>query len=572
MSSLLEESRSLPSTRDVSVVAAAPRAAGRDARIEPKALETEQSRYRTWALRWVIVATVVRFLCVARIPLGNGEAYYFTWSRFLSLSYNDHPPLVAWMVRLTTAFGISPASVRLGPVLAAGLFGYLLYRLGERLATPRAALYALVLVTGLPVFLISSLVLNPEAALAPLWVGFLLAVEAMRERDEPWRPLVAGALLGAAFLAKYTAILLVPAVLLYAVASKPMRRWFARPSFYLGALLALLVTLPVIVWNHQRGWPSLHLHLVERAAATAVPVAGENKINHLVEISSSSGIGALESVLRLVVGQVMSYSPLLAPLLVVGIGWAIARAKKDDRALFLASFCVPVLLFLLVTMARVKDSEQHWTMMAFVPAVLAAGIVLDGASLGSKALRWLGAGGVALSGAFFVLANVHVHSTALLRLLPADKYDPKADLVNELVGWDRVKASVAQAVNAAPGEVVLASTHYSMCGRLAFETGDQPPVFCLTARRTAYDFFGRRNPPADASIVLVTTDVYTALPSELATRACSLTQTVDVQRAGRNVARYLVHTCRPATAAEPPHPASLSSGPSELGKSSGPAT
>ena len=124
MSSLLEESRSLPSTRDVSVVAA-PRAADRDARVEPKALETEHSRYRTWALRWVIVATVVRFLCVARIPLGNGEAYYFAWSRFLSLSYNDHPPLVAWMVRLTTAFGIWGAAVggavAIGPLVGGAL-------------------------------------------------------------------------------------------------------------------------------------------------------------------------------------------------------------------------------------------------------------------------------------------------------------------------------------------------------------------------------------------------------------------------------------------------------------------
>ena len=37
------------------------------------------------------------------LPLGNGEAYYYSWSRFLDWSYYDHPPLIAWMVRLTTA-------------------------------------------------------------------------------------------------------------------------------------------------------------------------------------------------------------------------------------------------------------------------------------------------------------------------------------------------------------------------------------------------------------------------------------------------------------------------------------
>ena len=38
--------------------------------------------------------------CASRpLPLGNGEAYYYSWSRFLDWSYYDHPPLVAWMVR-----------------------------------------------------------------------------------------------------------------------------------------------------------------------------------------------------------------------------------------------------------------------------------------------------------------------------------------------------------------------------------------------------------------------------------------------------------------------------------------
>src|SRR5580698_3832357 len=177
--------------------------------------ERSEPNYRVLAAWWVGIATVVRFVCVARLPLGNGEAYYYSWSKFLDWSYYDHPPLVAWMVRATTVLGASPAAVRLGPILAAGAFGLLFYRLAERLFRPRAAFLALVLVTALPVFLGSSFVLNPEAPLAPLWVGFLVVLEGMRKRDGWWRPLLAGVLLGFAFLAKYTAILLVPSAFLY---------------------------------------------------------------------------------------------------------------------------------------------------------------------------------------------------------------------------------------------------------------------------------------------------------------------------------------------------------------------
>src|SRR5580692_3629161 len=146
--------------------------------------ERSEPNYRVLAAWWVGIATVARLVSVARLPLGNGEAYYYSWSKFLDWSYYDHPPLVAWMVRATTALGASPAAVRLGPILACAAFGYLFYRLAERLFRPRAAFIALVLVTALPVFLGTSFVLNPEAPLAPLWVGFLLVVEGMRKRDE----------------------------------------------------------------------------------------------------------------------------------------------------------------------------------------------------------------------------------------------------------------------------------------------------------------------------------------------------------------------------------------------------
>ncbi len=273
--------------------------------IEVDAGPTERDRvralpsFRVLAGWWIAAATVARLLCIARLPLGNGEAYYYSWSRFLDWSYYDHPPLVAWMVRVTTLFGsvTAPVAVHIGPVLASGAFGLVFHRLAERLVRPRAAFLALVVVTALPVFLASSFIVNPEAPLAPLWVGFLLAVLAMRDHDEPYRPLVAGVLLGLAFLAKYTALLLVPAAFLYVAASPPMRRWLRRPSFYAGGLTALFLALPVVAWNAVRGWPSIRLHIMERASV-AVPVAGENTVNQLVAVSSSSGTGFLQGVAR----------------------------------------------------------------------------------------------------------------------------------------------------------------------------------------------------------------------------------------------------------------------------------
>jgi hypothetical protein len=529
-----------------------------DVQVLPDDEARSEPNYRVLAVSWVFAATVLRLVCVGPLPISNGEAYYYTWSRFLDWSYYDHPPLIAWMVRVTTLFGSSPAAVRLGPVLAAGAFGLLFYRLGERLFRPRAAFFALVLVTALPVFLASSFVLNPEAPLAPLWVGFLCVLEGMRRRDGWQRPLLAGVLLGFAFLAKYTAVLLVPAALLYVASSAPTRRWLRRPSFYAGGLAALLIALPVLLWNQSRGWPSLRLHLVERAAA-ALPVPGENRINQLVAISSAAGGSHVESFLRVLVGQLMSYSPLLAPLLAMALVRSLRRSRRDDRDLFITAFSWPILLPLLVFMTQIRDSEQHWTMMAVMPAVLAAGHYGDEAWSRSGRLRTVAVAGIVLSGALFVLANVHARSTALLRLIPAGHYDARADMINELVGWDEVRASVTRAASTAGGSVVLASNHYSLCGRLFYEMGDVPSVYCPSPRRSAFDFFGRRDPPASATVIALTTDIHDDLPAGLANRPCAIADQVDIVRGGRRVARYLVHTCPPAVP-DGPRPTPVGSG------------
>ncbi len=501
--------------------------------------------YRVLASWWVLSATLIRLVCVASLPLGNGEAYYYSWSRFLGWSYYDHPPLVAWMARLTTLFGSSPAAVRLGPILAAGAFGLIFYRLAEKLYRPRAAFFALVLVTALPVFLGSSFILNPEAPLAPLWVGFLFVLEGMRRRDGWHRPLLAGTLLGLAFLAKYTAVLLIPATLLYMAASAPGRRWLRRPSFYAGGLVALVIALPVLVWNETRGWPSLRLHLVDRASA-ALPVAGENRINQLVAISSSTGTGLVGSFLRVLVGQLMAYSPLLAPLLVIALVRALRQARRDDRSLFITAFSWSILLPLLAAMTRFQDAEQHWTMVAFIPAVIAAGHYVDEGWSRAKLARTVAVAGVALSGIVFVAVNVHARTTTLLRLIPSAHYDARADMINELIGWDDVRASVTRAASAAHGNVVLASNHYSLCGRLLYEMGDSPAVYCPTARRSSFDFFDRRDPPANATVIALTTDIHNELPQGLEGRSCTLADTVDIERGGRRVARYFVEACPPA--------------------------
>ncbi|MGF1468762.1 MAG: ArnT family glycosyltransferase [Sandaracinaceae bacterium] len=495
----------------------------------PAPTEHEQAVERAvWRSRaaWLIGAlTMVRLWVTTATPLGNGEAYYLAWSRFPSLSYFDHPPLVALLGSLARIGGASRVSARLGSVLMSFLLGVLLYRLGERLFGPRAGFLALALVSALPAFVIHGYALNPEAALAPLWVLVLLEVQAMREGRSAWHAVVAGGLVGVAFLAKYTAILLVPSTFLYLATSPPMRPWLRRPVLYLGGLAALGAASPVILWNATHGWASVAYHLVERTAAGP----------------------AIDPALRaqeVLAGLAFFYSPLFLPLLLGG-AWVAWRRRKDDRYRFLLAYSVPALGFFLAVLMRVAEPEHHWTMVAFLGLSLIAGALVDELYDRSSRLRTYWWGALTLSLVAFLTVNIHLHTPLVVAAIPEDDYDGRYDFGNELFAWPDVTRAVRDAARRQDGGVVAAGSYYSICGKLLDELNDDPPVFCPGARSAFHDF-GRALPPDDHAVIYLANDRYPQDPGPLLPEhACREEPGVEHRKAGRVVRRYRLWTCTP---------------------------
>ena len=486
----------------------------------------------SWAARavWLVMGvTFVRLAIIASTGLSDTESYYYVWSRFLDWSYYDHPPMVAWMTRLTTLAGDSPFAVRIGSVLAAALFQALLYRVAARMFSARAGFVAVAIVTMLPAFLMTSFLANPEAPLAPLWVSYLLLLDGLRRGRQAWRPLALGLVVGVAFLAKFTAVLGVPLALLIVAVTPDLRHWLRRPSLYVGGLVALVVAAPVIVWNQRHGWPSLALHLVERMPPITVHSLATNGW-------------------RALVGQVFLFHPLVFPALVATLIMAIRRTPSDPRYRFLAWTSGPVLLFFLAVMAKACDAEPHWTMVGYMPLAVAAGGWLDERlDHPSRALGAYLKTVVAFSAAAAVLYVVHMWSPVLVRAIPASLYSPDGDPINETLGWDRVHAAIdASARRLGPGAVV-ASHHNVLCGHVAAELGDQPAMYCASPRRTEFDFLGRRTFPAGAPVIFVESTRYPADPGTvLEGLRCTRAATIDIERGGVAIGEYRIHECLPS--------------------------
>src|SRR5262249_49052455 len=386
---------------------------------------------------------------------------------------------------------------------------------------------AVAIVTALPVFFASGYVLNPEAPLAPLWALGLVTIERMREHDEPWRPLLAGAVAGLAFLAKYSGVLLMVVALLYVVVSPRGRRWLHRPSFWLGGPVALLVALPVLIWNQQRGWPSLVLHFQERTGPTDLPAL------------------ALHTV-QVVLARLAPFHPSTPPGLLVVRVCGIRRSGTDDRYRFLALASWPVLLFFLVMMARVRDPESHWTMVGYLPLAVGAGGWLDERRIG-LALRTYLAACLAVSVMGAAAFYAYARAPALRRFLPAWAYDANRDAFNEMAGWAELRTQVNRSADALGPQTVVASCQYALCAHILAALADRPPVYCPTERRTEFDFLARRDPPAGAPVLYIHDDHYQDDPAtRLPDRACQPLTTLKVERGGVVMQNYHLWACPPA--------------------------
>ena len=493
---------------------------------EAHELSMSLSRWGVRAALLITGASLVRLLILATTQIANGEAYYYVWSRFPSWSYYDHPPLVAWMAWLTTRFAHTDFFIRAGPVACSALFAWLLYRLTERLFSPRAGFIAVALVTILPVFFITSYALNPESPLAPLWVLFLLVLEGMRRHDEPWRPLAAGLVVGAAFLAKYSAVLLAVVGLSYVIVSPPMRRWLTRPSLYLGGVVAILGALPVIGWNFVRQWPSLTLHFVERKGP-------------------SDPLTLLHNASHAFLGQFGPFHPLLFPALLVTLVIVIQRSRQDDR------FRFPGAGQLASASLLPRDDG----------AGARSGIALDDGGLhsaGRRGRRPARRDGICPTSAQSVPGgkrrgerdrhrrDVHLFAVSRTAPVPARRaLRQQQGLLQRDGRLGQLRAGIESSAAGLGGDTVVASCQYALCSHILKALDDQPTVYCPGVRRTEFDSSSAAvDPPAKVPVLYVTDDHYHDDPALLfPDRDCHPLRVVSIERDGVVMQNYRLSAC-----------------------------
>jgi len=208
------------------------------------------------SLALVALLLILRAVMAGMLPLSADEAYYWLWSKHLAAGYYDHPPMIAWLIRVgTLLLGDTPLAVRLMGVVLSLPASWFVWKAGRVILDDdnRAGLSVLFFNLTLMIS-VELLAATPDMPSVVTSAAFLYCLAQIQTRQNGKWWLAAGAAAGLGLLSKFSALFLGAGTFFWLIADRRERHWLTSPWPYLGAILALVIFSPNLVWQSQHYW------------------------------------------------------------------------------------------------------------------------------------------------------------------------------------------------------------------------------------------------------------------------------------------------------------------------------
>jgi 4-amino-4-deoxy-L-arabinose transferase-like glycosyltransferase len=314
------------------------------------------------SIYWIIIINLLARLTVAAsTTLSNDEVYYVLYARYLDWSYYDHPPLVGWLIWLTT-FGLSGLDhellVRLGSLVLGTVNLWLVYRLGilikDRLT---GVVAALMLTASFYSSVIVGTAIIPDTPQSVFWLlAIFFFVRYIRDDHRRGsRLLLFGVCAGLAMLSKYHAVYLWVGALLYFVVYE--RTIIKRPALWGALAVTAVLFLPVVLWNLTSDYSGVGYHA--------------NRVG------SDAWLPSIKYLPAEFFGQIAYHNPANAYLIGLGLVLLYRRRKELVSPVigFLLATGVPLVLTTLA-MSLYNRTLPHWSGPAYFSLTLVAAYAL----------------------------------------------------------------------------------------------------------------------------------------------------------------------------------------------------
>jgi dolichol-phosphate mannosyltransferase len=226
----------------------------------------------TQAFRIIACLTLIRLVYIAFAPVTGQEVYYWLYAKNPALAYVDHPPMIAYSIYLgTLIFGDNGFGIKFMGVVASSLTNLFIYwtvvRAGADSPSDSAEKSGVlaVVIYNLTLFAHAfAIIQQPDNPLLLFWILVLFFIQEFQLTGKARNLIYAGISLGLAMLCKYTAVALLPGIVVALLLTPDGRRCLLTPYPWLAVLAACLVFSPVVYWNWTHDWASFQMQFNSR--------------------------------------------------------------------------------------------------------------------------------------------------------------------------------------------------------------------------------------------------------------------------------------------------------------------
>lgn len=413
-------------------------------------MQEDRRAYLQFVTLW-LVATLLKVVVAARLPLFVDEAFYWQEGRHLAAAYSDLPGLTAWLARLGTGAGSIVAggqhvlALRAPFLLLAALLPWLVAHIAGRWYGETQGWRAGMLALLMPLLGTLGILALPDV---PMAFATVLCLDAgarlLREVDAgSAAELALGLAIGALSHYRFVGVIGIGFVALLWLPEG--RRLLRDPRVWVALALGVAAWAPLLSWNLENADAGLRFQLVDRHPWSFQWFG-----------LSFLGIQTL----------------LVTPLLFIALAWVFVdsfRSKREDapvqqRWFGLLGGVSTLGFFALGFFADVDRVSFHWPLPGYLALLVAVPALLAGWPRGWRIAAWTlaGLGLVAMLGYYLV-----VSVPAWRAQQAGSKYYPY-----NFAGWDRLATAVREELARMPPGTKLLADNFKAGAELGFALDD----------------------------------------------------------------------------------------------------
>lgn len=420
---------------------------------------------------------LLRFIFSVSVGLIDDEAYHWSWSKELMLSYYDHPGMIAWLNFLTTSiFGDTLFAIRLPSLICYLAISYFLWKMALEMFSFQAGVFTLLMILFSPFFGIGGYVSSPEPPFVLCWVSatfvFWRYAQGKWSAKKTW--LILGVLMGLGLNSKFIIALLAPGFGIYMLFDREKRKDFLTPWPWLGVIIATILCSPIFIWNIIYDWPGFKYQFHERHTGSAP---------------------SFSRWLQFFVAQLIFFTPPVFIFLVAAFVQSIRRSKTEVHWKLLLCLTLPSFL-LFYPQPYFAEYKPHWNGPAYMILLGAAGQLWWNSSYRKIWTSLILVFIVPLQ-LIFYSSFIYPWAPKIYRALGPSKVEWQTtnDLSNEFFGWRELGDFLHQRraeIKASTGvEVFFAAHRYETAAQTYWGTKEK--VYQLSTTRSHYTVIQRND-------------------------------------------------------------------------------